>query len=65
MRKTYIKWKDIDKATDNLAKQIIKSKLEISAIYGCPRGGLIPAVILSHKLGVPFLKEDAFESIFV
>ena len=63
MKKIYLKWKDIDKATDNLAKQIIKSKLEISAIYGCPRGGLIPAVILSHKLGVPFLKEDDGETL--
>lgn len=62
MDKIYLKWKDIDKATDNLTKQIIKSKLEISAIYGCPRGGLIPAVILSHKLGVPFLKEDDGEN---
>jgi len=58
MKKTYLKWKDIDKATDNLAKQIIKSKLEIDVIHGCPRGGLIPAVMLSHKLGIPFLKED-------
>ena len=26
-----------------------------TGVYGLPRGGLVPAVMLSHKLGVPLL----------
>ena len=63
MRKIYIKWKDIDKATDNLAKQIIKSKLEISAIYGCPRGGLIPANFISQWYDIPIYAINKDEDI--
>ena len=51
-----ISWNEIDSITDKLAKSvnrfIKKSNLEIAYIAPIIRGGDIPAVLLSHKLGV-------------
>lgn len=51
--KVYLTWDYIELAIDRLATQIKVSKLKINAIKGLQRGGLIPAVMLSHKLGIP------------
>jgi hypoxanthine phosphoribosyltransferase len=58
MEKVYLTWDDITNAIEDLAHQIKKSKKIIGSINGLARGGLIPAVLLSHKLGVPFVTED-------
>tara|TARA_R110001592_G_scaffold333942_1_gene618037 strand:+ start:775 stop:1206 length:432 start_codon:yes stop_codon:yes gene_type:complete len=47
-------WTDIDKATDDLSKQILELYVRPLYICGIPRGGLIPAVLLSHKTGIPY-----------
>ena len=58
-------WSDIGQMMETLAEQINvgDSRLledsddrydqELDFVYGVPRGGLIPAVFLSHKLGLP------------
>ena len=51
----YISWNDIDALIDNLVYQIKKSKQEYTSIYGISRGGLIPAVLLSHRLNLPVI----------
>jgi len=43
-------WNQVTNDCKKLAEQIKKSKIEIKNIYGSPRGGLIPAIILSHLL---------------
>ena len=55
MEKVYLSWDDINTAIDSLAYQIKNSNESIEAITGLPRGGLIPAVLLSHKLGLPYV----------
>jgi hypoxanthine phosphoribosyltransferase len=55
MDKIYLDWKDIEAAVESLAHQIKQSDESIEAITGLPRGGLIPAVLLSHKLGLPYV----------
>ena len=57
MNKLYLTWKDIENQITDLAEQISKSRENITAVYGLPRGGLIPAVLLSHKLGVKYVNE--------
>ncbi len=47
-----LSWKDIDKLTNVLCGKIKESKIKYSLIVGLNRGGLIPATLLSHKLGV-------------
>ena len=58
MGKHYIDWGEIDSLIFRLMYQIKESGLKFKNIYGVPRGGLIPAVILSHKLNIPLVKGD-------
>ena len=51
--KVYLSWDDIEWLINYLAQQIIESGEQIDSIYGLPRGGLVPAVMLSHKLNIP------------
>ena len=53
MEKVYLTWKDIEDAIESIAYRIKTSNIEINSISGLPRGGLIPAVMLSHKLNIP------------
>ena len=53
MRKKVITWDDIDKLISDLALDIKIADYQIGNIYGVSRGGLIPAVLLSHKLSIP------------
>jgi len=50
--KVYLSWDDIERLVDIIAKHIPE---EIDSIMGLPRGGLIPAVMLSHKLNLPLV----------
>ena len=48
----------------NVAK--IKAEgLQFSGVYGIPRGGLIPATLLSYKLGIPLLMGPAKNCLIV
>jgi len=63
----YIKlsWELIDELTDKIATEIRRSYKEIKFIYGIPRGGLIPAVILSHKLGIKLVSKVSPHTLIV
>lgn len=54
--KKFITWEYIDAAVENIAAQIQSSDYNIKHVYGMPRGGLIPMVMLSHKLNIPLFK---------
>ena len=62
MEKKYLEWRDINDAIKRLAINIKKSGIEISAIKGVQRGGLIPAVMLSHSLGIPMTEKEIVSS---
>ena len=49
--KYYYKWEELEQDIDKLASQV---KLKPEFVLGIARGGLVPAVMLSHKLKVPF-----------
>jgi hypothetical protein len=65
LKKIVLTWPDYLTMNYKLI-DILKSKdLKIEAIYGIPRGGLIPAVMLSHELNVPIIyKFFGFECNF-
>jgi hypoxanthine phosphoribosyltransferase len=72
MKKLFLPWIYISTAIDSLSKQIIESGVEIKQIHGVPRGGLIPAVMLSHKLNIPLTpcgwavdKDDTLQTLVV
>ena len=46
-------WHDIEDLVDILADGISNNFEDIKFIHGLSRGGLIPAVMLSHKLNIP------------
>ena len=54
--KRFITWEYIDAAVENIAAQIQSSDYDIKHVYGMPRGGLIPMVMLSHKLNIPLFR---------
>lgn len=56
MKKKTVNWEQLENYVSCLAKKIKENMGEkIPGIYGLPRGGLVPAVMLSHKLNAPLL----------
>jgi len=54
-----MKWSDFEYYIKMLAKNIRKSKIKISNIYGIPRGGLVIGIRLSHLLNKPLVTDWA------
>lgn len=44
-------YNDIDRGCSNIVQQVLNSQSLPSVVVGLTRGGLIPAVIISHMLG--------------
>ena len=53
--KIYLSWDDISVLVEDLCDTIASSGAEITSITGIKRGGLIPAVMISHKLNIPYV----------
>ena len=54
--KSFLSWDDIEVLVNKLCDKILISNLEIKDLWGLPRGGLIPAVMISHNLNIPITK---------
>lgn len=52
--KVYISWDDINILVEDLCTKISQSQTQIKSITGIERGGLIPAVMISHRLNIPY-----------
>ena len=50
-----LSWHDFDQAVERIAKRY--GERRFSGIHGIPRGGLVLAVALSHRLDLPLLPE--------
>ena len=46
-------WRTVDKAIQSIAMQMYESEWRPDYIVGITRGGLVPAVILSHMTNIP------------
>jgi hypoxanthine phosphoribosyltransferase len=61
MEKIYLSWDDLEFALNDAMEEIKNNGFirheELSGVYGIPRGGLVLAVCLSHRLKVPLLFE--------
>jgi hypoxanthine phosphoribosyltransferase len=53
--KVYVSWEDINILVEDLCNTIKSSGAQIKSITGIQRGGLIPAVMISHKLNIPYV----------
>ena len=54
--KIAVSWWDMSDLIKELTQKIIFEVPLADSIYGIPRGGLIPAVMLSHKLNLPMVE---------
>jgi hypoxanthine phosphoribosyltransferase len=52
--KIYLSWDDVSDLVNKLCEKIITEQPQIDSVFGLKRGGLIPAVMVSHKLGLPW-----------
>ena len=53
--KEFVSWNVIDEAVTDIAFNIKNTNKDFKGVYGIPRGGLILAVMLSHKLDIPLI----------
>lgn len=53
--KLYLSWDDIETLVNNLCEVISLSDIRITSVTGLERGGLIPAVMISHRLNIPYV----------
>lgn len=51
----FITLPDVSEFADKVAEYYEKQHKLPTGVYGIPRGGLVPAVMFSHKLNVPLL----------
>jgi hypoxanthine phosphoribosyltransferase len=51
----HLSWHDFDRAVEHMAERL--GGRPTSGIHGIPRGGLVLAVALSHRLELPLLPE--------
>ena len=59
----YFTWSEFDKSVEYIANNC--KNLNLSGIYGIPRGGLCLAVALSHKLKINLISEPIKNSLIV
>lgn len=65
MGKVYITWKAVENFVDLVDKTVREKYPNVTGVYGIPRGGLILAVMLSHKLSVPLLMSPTEDCLIV
>lgn len=63
----YLEWQEVEDLVFSIKVQIQQNQNlpPISNIAGLPRGGLIPAVILSHMTGIPYSDEVTSQTLIV
>ena len=61
--KEFVTWNLIDETITDIAFHLKETKKDFKGVYGIPRGGSILAVMLSHKLDLPYI-ENPFDCEF-
>ena len=55
--KEFVSWELIDDCVTDIAFHLKDTGKDFKGIYGIPRGGSLLAVMLSHKLDIPYITE--------
>ena len=63
--KVYLEWPEIHELVNILCKKIITEYPNIDSVMGLPRGGMIPAVLISHELDLPFVLHPGKNTLVV
>lgn len=59
VKKSYVSWEDIELDVQKIVAQVS----DVDYVVGIPRGGLIIAVMISHKLGIKHMTIDHLEKL--
>jgi hypoxanthine phosphoribosyltransferase len=54
--KEFVSWELIDECVTEIAFHIKDTGKDFKGVYGIPRGGSLLAVMLSHKLDLPYIE---------
>jgi hypoxanthine phosphoribosyltransferase len=60
-----VSYDQVVNACDEIADWVRESGIKFKGIYGPPRGGLVPAVILSHKTGLKYFEEPRVRPLLI
>ena len=63
--KIYLSWDDITRDVQILCEKIFMDYPNIDSVMGLPRGGMIPAVLISHELDLPFVLHPGKNTLVV
>jgi hypoxanthine phosphoribosyltransferase len=63
--KIFVSWHEVDTLINILVSWVKEEQPQIDSVMGLPRGGLIPAVMLSHKLNIPLVFEPTIKTLIV
>lgn len=55
MEKVYMSQREFGRALGMITHQVVMSDEDYDGVYGIPRGGLVPAVYLSHRLSLDYV----------
>jgi len=50
--KIYLSWEKVLESVNFLARKLEHDKIEIDSVYGIPRGGVILATMISHRMNI-------------
>ena len=56
-KKIILNWENVGSLVHKVCATILKDYPNIDSIHGIKRGGLIPSVMISHQLGLPWTYE--------
>ena len=65
IKRKFVTWGDVEKYVDEVCLELDKRGFKPTGVYGPPRGGLIFAVLLSHRLNIPLLMSPFGNCIIV
>ena len=63
--KIYLEWSEIHECVKIICTKIFMDYPNIDSVMGLPRGGLIPAVLISHELNLPFVLHPGKNTLVV
>ncbi len=58
VEKLYVSWNDVDRMVDDMINQMFADNWKPEYIVGVTRGGLTPAIMISHRTGIKMFTLD-------
>ena len=63
--KIFVSWDEVEELVNIISNWVKEEQPQIDSVMVLPRGGLIPAVIISHKMNIPLVFEPTIKTLIV